>query len=224
MGLLTLPPGHLIPSTLGLLMILLPGFIAGAMFYTLTAHPKPNAFERVVQALILTVIVQFIIGPLGLVIRTSETGLWPNMEGLVIVSSLFAFDATSWASPMPDLARIATGFLLGISLAWAINRDLFHRLMRQIGITRENSFPSELYSAFSRIPAYVTLHLDGERRLMGFPEEWPSNPSTGHFLLQDPSWINDEDQAEPIKEVDRIMIPVSEINMVEFSRSATTEE
>lgn len=224
MNLFAAEAGHLVPSTLALLMTLLPGFIAGSAFYSLTAHPKPSAFERIVQALIIAVIVQFVVGPLGLIFRTTETGLWPNMDGQAIVSSLFAIDATSWASPMPDLARIAAGFLLGISLAGAINHDLFHRFMRRTRITRENSFPSELYSAFARIRAYVTLHLDGNRRLMGFPEEWPSDPSTGHFLLQDPAWINDENEAEPIEEVDRIMIPMSEINMVEFSRSATTGE
>ena len=58
---------------------------------------------------------------------------------------------------------------------------------------------------------------------MGFPEEWPSDPGTGYFLLQDPAWINDENEAESIEEVDCIMIPMSEVNMVEFSRPATTK-
>ncbi len=224
MNLFAAQTGHLVPSTLALLMTLLPGFIAGSAFYSLTAHPKPSAFERIVQALIFAVIVQFLVGPLGLVARTSETGLWPNMDGQVIVSGLFAIDATLWASPMPDLARIATGFLLGVLLAWTINHDFFHRLMREIGITKENSFPSEMYSAFSRIPAYVTLHLGGERRLMGFPEEWPSDPRAGHFLLQDPAWIDDENEPVPIEEVDSIMISVSEVSMVEFSRPPTTSK
>lgn len=223
MNLFAAETGYLVPSTLALLMTLLPGFIAGSAFYSLTAYLKPSAFERIVQALIFAVIVQLVIGPLGLIFRTTETGLWPNMDGQAIVSGLFVIDATSWASPMPDLARIAAGFLLGISLAGTINRDLFHRFMRRIGITGENSFPSELHSAFARIPAYVTLHLDGERRLMGFPEEWPSDPGTGYFLLQDPAWINDENEAESIEEVDCIMIPMSEVNMVEFSRPATTK-
>ena len=220
MNLFAAQTGQLVPGTLALLMTLLPGFIAGSAFYSLTAHPKPSAFERIVQALIFAVIVQFVIGPLGLIFRTSETGL----DGQVLVSSLFIIDATLWASPMPDLARIATGFLLGVLLAWGLNHDFFHRLMRKIGITRENSFPSEMYSAFSRIPTYVTLHLDGERRLIGFPEEWPSNPRAGHFLLQDPAWLNDENEPVPIEEVDSIMISVSEVSMVEFSRSPTTSE
>ena len=36
---------------------LLPGFVAAWVFYGLTAHPKASPFERVVQALIFTVVV-----------------------------------------------------------------------------------------------------------------------------------------------------------------------
>lgn len=42
-----------------LLLFLLPGFVAAWVFYGLTAHPKPTQFERVVQALIFTFIVQW---------------------------------------------------------------------------------------------------------------------------------------------------------------------
>ncbi len=38
----------------GIISYLLPGFLAAWIFYGLTAHPKPQPFERVVQALIFT--------------------------------------------------------------------------------------------------------------------------------------------------------------------------
>jgi len=37
---------------------LLPGFISAWIFYGWTAHPKKDAFDRVVQALIFTIIVE----------------------------------------------------------------------------------------------------------------------------------------------------------------------
>ena len=40
---------------------LLPGFLAAWIFYALTAHPKQGPFERVVQALIFTGIVQAVV-------------------------------------------------------------------------------------------------------------------------------------------------------------------
>ena len=48
-------------EVVGVLTFLLPGFVAAAIFYSLTSHPKPGAFDRVVLALIFTVVVQAIV-------------------------------------------------------------------------------------------------------------------------------------------------------------------
>ena len=42
----------------GVVSYLLPGFLAAWVFFGLTSHPKQTPFERVVQALIFTAIVQ----------------------------------------------------------------------------------------------------------------------------------------------------------------------
>ncbi len=41
-----------------LIQMLLPGFIAAGVFFTLTAHPKLSEFERLIQALIFTSILR----------------------------------------------------------------------------------------------------------------------------------------------------------------------
>ena len=48
-------------EVVGVLTFLLPGFVAAAIFYSLTSHPRPGAFDRVIQALIFTVIGQAIV-------------------------------------------------------------------------------------------------------------------------------------------------------------------
>ena len=45
-------------ETVKVLAFLLPGFVAAAVFYSLTSHPKPSQFERVIQALVFTAIAQ----------------------------------------------------------------------------------------------------------------------------------------------------------------------
>ena len=40
----------------GVLTFLLPGFVAASILYSLTSYPKPSPFDRIVQALIFTVI------------------------------------------------------------------------------------------------------------------------------------------------------------------------
>ena len=42
------------------LVFLLPGFVAAAVFYSLTSNPKPNEFGQVVQALVFTMVGQSI--------------------------------------------------------------------------------------------------------------------------------------------------------------------
>ena len=84
-------------------------------------------------------------------------------------------------------------------------------------ITKETSYPSEWYSAFSRLSdCYVVLHLNGRRRLYGWPSEWPSSPKEGHFFIQDGEWLLENNEREPIEGVVAILISVSEVEMVEF--------
>ena len=47
--------------------------MAAAIFYSLTSHPKPGAFDRVVQALIFTVIGQAIVALLLVIDSSAKT-------------------------------------------------------------------------------------------------------------------------------------------------------
>lgn len=49
---------HVPKAMISILSDLLPGFIAAAVIYSLTPTPRPSPFERIVQALVLTIIVQ----------------------------------------------------------------------------------------------------------------------------------------------------------------------
>ena len=43
-------------EVVSVLVFLLPGLVASAIFYSLTSHPKPNEFGQVAQALIFTIV------------------------------------------------------------------------------------------------------------------------------------------------------------------------
>ncbi len=62
---------------------------------------------------------------------------------------------------------------------------------------------------------YVVLHLKDERRLYGWPIEWPSLHDRGHFLLVQASWLKDTEEI-PIKGVESILIDVNDVRWVEF--------
>lgn len=182
-----------------LLQYLLPGFLAAWVFYGFTSYPKPSQFERVVQALIFTLIIQAVV----FIERWSVHALGEHWSrGL-------------WTDQSEMFFATVTAIALGFIFSFFANSDGFHKHVRKIGVTRETSFPSEWFGAFLKNVTYVVLHLEDERRLYGWPIEWPSDPSEGHFVLEQPSWIVDGKDV-PITGVRTIMVNVKDVKWVEF--------
>ena len=182
-----------------ILTFLLPGFVAAAIFYSLTSHPKPGTFERIVQALIFTTVVQAIIVALNIAIDSKSIGEW---------------------GPGPP---VLIAIILALLATYVSNNDTAHWILRRLRFTRETSYPTEWYSAFSRHHGcYVVLHLNGQRRLYGWPEEWPSRPDEGHFRIAEGEWLTDDDR-HPITGVSAILVSAGEVEMVEFLSTSHEE-
>src|SRR6185437_8385687 len=195
-------------AVVDVLTYLLPGFITAALFYTLTPSPKPIPFERVIQALIFTILVQagvFVI-QLSLIASGSRLGSFgPWTEDVRLVWSVV----------------VAVG--LGLAMAWAMNTDRVHRLLRKIGITHQTSFSSEWFGALSQNRGFMVLHLTGERRLYGWAEEWPSTAGKGHFVLARAEWL-DGDQRIELAGVHRILVRAEDVEAVELMETVITPE
>lgn len=186
-------------QVIDLLAFLLPGFLGAGIVYSLTSRRKPDVLGRVIHALAFTVIVRAITNTLPYV-------------------SPVAFDGNA-----PVQYLLSTGSALGLSILMALlytfmsNNDKLHRFLRKLKITRETSYPSEWYSAFSfhGDTCFVVLHLTGERRLYGWPHEWPSRPDQGHFRLGQSEWLVG-DERRPLTGVASVLIPAEAVEMVEF--------
>ena len=186
---------------LRLLYELLPGFLAAWIFYSLTAHPKPSSFERIVQALVFTIIV-----------RAGMTGTRLLLQFAGVLT-----DAGTWTQDVQLTWSVITALAVGLLVATSVNKDWFHGCLRRIGLTSRTSFPSEWYSGFTRSKRhYVVLHLNGERRLYGWPEEWPDSPERGHFLIMQAKWLLDDGKTRELDGVERLAIPAADVEMVEF--------
>lgn len=181
------------------LTFLLPGFVAAGIFHSLTSHPKPGAFERIVLALIFTVIAQTVTDVIAL---TADSG---------------KAEARSFRDWMPALS-ISVAIALGAGAVYFSNTDAVHRILRRLRITKETSFPSEWHSTFARYSdrSFVVLHLQSKDRLYGFAEEWPSDPKEGHFRISDAEWLDGLDGRIPAQGVDAILIRAAEVTMIEF--------
>lgn len=179
---------------------LLPGFVAAWIFHGLTAHLKPTPFEQIVKALIFTAFTKPLVGGtevamLGIGSSLGSVGTWTDTSSL------------TWS--------LLYAIVLGFGFSSLANTGHFHDWLPD-WITKRTSFPSEWFSAFNKYKRYVYLHLKGDRRLRGWATEWPDQPDSGHFVVQQAAWILDDNTRVPLHLTEAMLVPASEVEMVEF--------
>ena len=180
-----------------LLIFLLPGLVAVGIFSSLTSSAKPSDFDRVFQSLIFTTLVQAITA--GILWGFGREDLLNFLEN----------------GHVELLVSVVIAILLGVLASYFFNYDLGHRFLRSIGATRATYHSAWYSSFFHNDGSYVVLHLDGERRLYGWPDEWPGLPGEGYFKVSEAEWL-DGDESTPLQGVSFILIPADEVGMVEF--------
>lgn len=189
-------------AIIDVLTFLLPGFVTAQLLYSLTPAPRPVPFERTVQALIFTVVIQAAMS--GVEVSLIEIG---DRFGILGV----------WSAQVKVTWSLGVASLLGIVFAWLDNSDQLHTVLRKVGITHQTSLSSEWYGALSQTRGYIVLHLSGQRRLYGWPEEWPNVADRGHFVISEAEWLIEEER-RPLDGVERILIPARDVEMVELMR------
>lgn len=187
---------------------LLPGFVAGWIFHGLTPYPKPAQFERVVQALIFTMVVQ------ALLLGCRQVSYWLATK----VSPIGA-----WTDDVAFVWSVSLACALGLTLARFANNDQLHAILRWAGFTRLTSYSSEWFAQFTKSQTYVVLHLKGERRLYGWPEHWPSTRKEGEFSIAEAEWLDGTDRIA-LTGVAHVLIPADEVEFVEFMEVEVEEQ
>lgn len=207
-------------NVISVLQYLLPGFLAAWIFYGFTSFPKPSQFERVIQALIFTFL--------------SQTVMILVKNLFLLVGKIHSFGY--WNEQSDLFCSMILACIIGFTFVFFANNDKFHKFIRNRKISRETSYPSEWYGAFLKNVTYIVLHLKDERRLYGWPSDWPSEPNRGHFVLEDASWLVEESKVSetiqvvdndtpvsgnktkeiPLSGVSSILINVDDVKWVEF--------
>lgn len=188
-----------------LVLFLMPGFLAAWILYGTTSHPKPSQFERIIQALVLTFLIR------GLVSLTGVIFLW--LGGIHTVGE--------WTETSELITSSIASVVLGLFLAFCINKDFIHKFLRKIGFTSRTSHPSEWFYVLSEKVTFVVLHLVDGRRIYGWPKEWPIERGKGQFYIMEPVWLaNDasEDDVENLG-VDGILIDSNDVQFIEFMKA-----
>ena len=156
-------------------------------------------FTLFIQALV--VIIEYISVPIG---RYWNLGQW-NESSSLITSILIAI-------------------IFGIIFSYFANNDRIHSYLRDKGITRETSFPSEWFGSFCNNLTFIVLHFDDGKRLYGWPLEWPSDPKQGHFVIENPSWIDEDGEEKKITGVNKMLVDVKDVKWIEFLEDMQEKE
>lgn len=216
---------------------LLTGFITAGIFYLLTSYIKPDPFERIIQALIFTVIVKV------LVIFTKNA---------LLFIGIYIYTFGSWSDDLDFIVPIIVALILGLVFAICANNDFPFKYLREITLlfpfkfiiqltgkmpktkkgleniilTNKTLYPSEWFSFFiaSSFNSYAILHLEGERRLYGFLNQFPDSPEKGHFIINDAAWILDDGSIIPLTSVQSVLINSKEVMRVELLKNKVDNE
>lgn len=180
--------------------MLLPGFVAAWVFYGLTPHPKGDNFERTVQAFIFLAFIRMMLLPTEWILTNVKR---PEL----IVGQWTANVQFAWS--------MFYAIVLGLVFSTLANRDWLHEFLRDRGVTKKTSFPTEWSSVFNRDDRIVVLHLKDDQRIMGVNIEFPDDPNSGHFVLGNAKWLCDD--GDPDIELDVVkhtLINVSDVKYV----------
>lgn len=187
----------------GLIYQLMPGFVAAWCFFGLTAHQKSSPFERTIQALIFTGIVKaIVICFCYLLIRIG------TLVGTV----------GEWSTEGEFVLSIVIGVIVGVLFSSGANNNWPHEVLPE-WVSKRTAYPSEWFGTLSRSKRYVVLHLKGlteNRRILGWPYEWPDSPTTGHFVLVNAKWLLAGNKEIPIFPSEKILISATEVEMIEI--------
>lgn len=197
---------ELAKDSVALFVYLLPGFLTAWVLYGLTSQTKPSQFERVVQALIFTFIIQ---------------SLLPLVQSICLAAGEIYF-VRAWDKASEQIATFLLALLLGILLAYYTNTDSLHVWLRNKGLTTRTSYPSEWFGVFSQRVRYVVLHFNDERRLYGWPKEWPNESDKGHFYVMQPMWLSDDEKIE-LPGIDGLLVSAKDVKWVEFMNDVSEE-
>lgn len=196
-------------ESIALFAYLLPGFLAAWVLYGFTSDPKPSQFERVIQALIFTFLVHAIL---------------PVIQFSFEYAGQKLFFVRPWDNAAEELAKVFLAFALGAILAFYTNNDAIHKWLRKNNLTTRTSFPSEWFGVFSETITFVVLHLNDDRRLFGWPKEWPNEADKGHFYIMDPSWVLEDGKELKLPGVEGILVAAKDVKWVEFISPAKEQK
>lgn len=192
---------------LNILLLLLPGFVAGQIFYSIVSKEKEiSTTKRLYDAVIFSFIISVVIA------------LFHDWKPVAQVANIQGSLEYSFSD---DFLLLGINLLLILTLplimGFILNNDYFHKLLRKMKITTKSSRPNTWLDVLLTENRHIVIHLKDERRIRGYPTKFSSDPEEGFIYLFNPAWIDEEKGGYIEANVHGFLINRTEIDIIEFT-------
>lgn len=193
-------------QSLGVLLILLPGFLTAELVRTLATRSKQTEFEKVIQAFIYSFLIYVCFagmkGTFPVSVRTDSAGSGQH------------YTIEPHFRPLVELAIIAT--VLGIVVAVSMNKDIPFNFLRRIRFTQRTFRVSVWNDTFHSFAGYVQVVLADGQVIMGYLRFYSDTEDQPSLFLEDAAWVKSDGSQISIPESGILLTKETGIRYVMF--------
>ena len=163
------------------LLLLLPGFMSGQIYYSLFRVIEVSPFRRTLEAIIFSFILYLCVSPF---FEWEPLAQVLSNDG--VVKYRFS-DSISYT-----VVSLVGVVLIPLIIGFCYFNDHIHRLLRKLTITTKSSRGNTWNDVLASQERYVVVILKDGRRIRGYPTMFSDDPSEGYLYLYNPAWLNDD--------------------------------
>ena len=199
-------------ETVNLLMLLMPGLLSSSIFNLLRRKVGLTAFDKIVESFLFTFIIYILL---------NLTYGWEPLAQAKKVGGEVVYTFT--ADTCLILFTILYALFLPIFWGAIVHYDLHMRVFRKLKLTDRTSRDTAWDDVFTDEKRFLTVHLEDERRITGWPLYYSNNKDEGFLYLTQAAWLAD-DNTYIESESHGILIARDKVDLIEFMNKPDEEE
>jgi hypothetical protein len=176
-------------QVLGVLLLLLPGFLTAEVVGILSTRPERTEFDKILHAFIYSFLVY--------VCFSALSGKFPiSVHAQANASGEDYFIEPQFAAL---IGLLVIAILLGVAVAVAMNHDFPLSRLRKWSLTQRTLRVSVWNDSFHNFRGYVQVELLDGRNLIGWLHLYSDTAEESSLFLTDAAWLRSDGRQFPIE-------------------------
>ena len=200
-------------DALGILLVLLPGFLCARIVQALCVRPKQTEADKIIEALLYSFVVYVLF---ACIFGRSM----PVAVNIADIGGVKHYSLDLQLKPLGELIGLAT--LLGLLIGIVNTNDLSGILFRAMRATQRTTRSSVWSDVFHERSGVVLVELGDGRRVMGWVGHYSDDPDESSLYLRSAAWIDEEGKNVPIRGDGILITKELGIRNIEFLRHTQT--